>query len=239
MSFNGKNILIVGGSSGIGLSLVNMLIQAGANVYNASRNPSNEWLEGVKHISFDVLDDANLPPDYLPEELHGFVYSVGSINLKPFQRITAQNFIDEYRLNVVGAAMLIQQALKALKTANGSSVVLISSVAAKTGMGFHTSIASAKGGLEGLAISLAAELSAQNIRVNVVAPSLTDTPLGQNLLNTPEKQIASAKRHPLGRYGLPKDIASAILFLLSPENSWVTGQVLGIDGGMSNLKTNL
>jgi NAD(P)-dependent dehydrogenase (short-subunit alcohol dehydrogenase family) len=104
-------------------------------------------------------------------------------------------------------------------------------------MPFHASIAAAKGGVESLALSLAAEFASQNIRVNVVAPSLTDTSLAGNLLNTSEKREASAKRHPLGRIGKPEDIASAISFLLSDESGWISGQVLGIDGGMGNLKT--
>jgi NAD(P)-dependent dehydrogenase (short-subunit alcohol dehydrogenase family) len=103
-------------------------------------------------------------------------------------------------------------------------------------MSYHASIAAAKSGVEGLALSLAAEFASQHIRVNVVAPSLTDTPLASNLLNTPEKYETSAKRHPLGRIGKPEDTASAISFLLDDESSWITGQVLGVDGGMGNLK---
>ena len=106
-------------------------------------------------------------------------------------------------------------------------------------MGFHSSISASKAALEGLAVSLAAELSSSNIRVNVVAPSLTNTPLASKLLNTPEKMEASAKRHPLGKYGEPTDISAAISFLLSEESSWITGQVIAVDGGMGKLKTNL
>ena len=127
--------------------------------------------------------------------------------------------------------------MKQLKNAAGASIVLISSVAAKTGLPYHASISAAKGGVEGLALALAAELAAQQIRVNVVAPSLTDTPMTQNLLSNPEKREASSKRHPLGKYGQPEDISQAIAFLLSENSSWVTGQVIGIDGGMGRLKT--
>jgi NAD(P)-dependent dehydrogenase (short-subunit alcohol dehydrogenase family) len=161
---------------------------------------------------------------------------VGSITLKPFSRLTEEDFITEYRLNVVGAVKTIQQSYRSLRNAKASSIVLISSVAARTGMSYHASIAAAKSGVEGLAFSLAAEFASQNIRVNVVAPSLTDTPLASNLINTPEKRETSAKRHPLGRIGMPEDIASAISFLLSDESSWISGQVLGVDGGMGNLK---
>jgi 3-oxoacyl-[acyl-carrier protein] reductase len=239
MRFKDKNILVVGGSSGIGLNLVNQLTSEGANVFNASRNSSAEWQANVKHLQMDVLNGTTDLAGYLPEKLHGLVYAVGSINLKPFNRFTEADYLQDYRINVVGAAMVIKESLNALKNSKDASIVLISSVAAKTGMGFHASIAAAKGALEGFALSLAAELSSQQIRVNVVAPSLTDTPLASNLLSSPEKREASAKRHPMGKFGQAKDIASAISFLLSDESSWITGQVIGVDGGMSSLRTNL
>jgi 3-oxoacyl-[acyl-carrier protein] reductase len=237
MSFAGKNILIVGGSSGIGLALVQQLSDAGAAVYNASRHASDKWPAGVVHVELDVLGDTAALAEKLPEHLHGLVYCVGSINLKPFNRLTQDDFLNDYRLNVIGAVAVIQQALKALKSTQAASIVLFSTVAAKAGMGFHASIAAAKGGVEGLALSLAAELVPQHIRVNVIAPSLTDTPLAHALLNTPEKRDASAKRHPLGKFGSANDIAAAARFLLSDESTWMTGQVIGIDGGLSNLRT--
>lgn len=236
MDFTGKNILVVGGSSGIGFSLVNNLAANHASVYNISRSPSADWPANVHHQPLDVLGDVSSLPSQLPDQLHGLVYSVGSINLKPFARLTEDDFLNDYRINVIGAAKVIQQSIKALKSAGGASVVLISSVAAKVGLGFHTSIAAAKGGLEGFALSLAAELAPQNIRVNVVAPSLTDTPLAQSLLNTTEKKEAAGKRHPLGKFGKATDIASAIAFLLSDDSAWITGQVIGIDGGLGSLK---
>lgn len=237
MSFKGKNILVVGGSSGIGLKLVNLLSSHGAQVYNASRTQSEDWPDGLIHIPLDVLSNHDLLAEQLPADLHGLVYAVGSINLKPFSRYSEEDFLSDYKLNVTGAVRIIQQAYKSLRNTGAASIVLISSVAAKTGMPYHASIAAAKGAVESLAISLAAEFASQNIRVNVVAPSLTDTPLSGNLLNTPEKREASAKRHPLGRIGKPDDIASAILFLLSDDSGWTSGQVFGVDGGMGNLKT--
>ncbi len=237
MDFKGKNILVVGGSSGIGLKLVNMLTSQGAQVYNASRTKSEDWPNSLIHIPIDVLSNLDLLAEQLPEKLDGLVYAVGSINLKPFSRYTEEDFINDYKLNVTAAARTIQLAYRSLKNSGSASIILFSSVAAKTGMPYHASIAAAKGGVEGLALSLAAEFASQNIRVNVVAPSLTDTSLAGNLLNTPEKREASAKRHPLGRIGKPEDIASAISFLLSDDSSWISGQVLGIDGGMGNLKT--
>jgi 3-oxoacyl-[acyl-carrier protein] reductase len=237
MAFEGKNILVVGGSSGIGLALVKQLQSAGAKVFNASRHPSADWPDGIEHIELDVLADTTPLAAKLPEQLHGLIYCVGSINLKPFHRLTKDDFMNDYRLNVIGAAEAIQQSLKALKQSQNASVVLFSTVAAKTGMGFHASVAAAKSGVQGLAISLAAELAVNHIRVNVIAPSLTDTPLAANLLNTPEKREASNKRHPLGKFGTADDIASAAKFLLSDESNWITGQVIGIDGGLSALRS--
>lgn len=236
MDFSGKNILVLGGSSGIGLELIKMLSLMGAQIYNASRSISEDWPEGVIHIPTDVLSDFDSLSSQLPECLHGLVYAIGSINLKPFSRYSEDDFIRDYRLNVTGAARSIQVAYKSLRNAGSSSIVLLSSVAAKTGMPYHASIAAAKAGLEGLALALAAEFAPQNIRVNIIAPSLTDTPLASALLNTPEKREASVKRHPLGRIGTTDDIASAITFLLSDSSTWITGQSIGVDGGIGKLK---
>ena len=237
MDLSGKNILVIGGSSGIGLSLIHLLDKSGAFIYNVSRTVSDQWPASVRHFPFDILGDISSLSLSLPEVLHGLVYSVGSINLKPINRISEDDLILDYRVNVVGAVKVMQQSLKSLKNADSSSVVLISSVAAKTGMSFHASIAAAKGGVQGLALSLAAELASQNIRVNVIAPSLTDTPLAQNLLNTPEKRESSAKRHPLGRIGVANDIATGLAYLLSDDSAWMTGQTIGLDGGIGCLKT--
>ena len=238
MDFNGKNILVVGGSSGIGLSLVKLLHQQNANLYVVSRSSAEVWPEGVNDLQADVTGNLDAIENFLPGHLHGLVYSVGSITLKPFNRLSPEDFLNDYRLNVLGAAAIIQQSLKSLKSAAGASIVLISTVAARTGMPYHASIAAAKGAVEGMALSMAAEFAAQQIRVNVVAPSLTDTPLAQTLLSTPEKREASAKRHPLYRIGKPEDISQMIAFLLSDESSWVTGQVIGVDGGLGKLKTS-
>lgn len=237
MKLEGKNILVVGASSGIGLALVKLLCSEKANVYAISRSKSDEWSSEVNYLKADVTEDLEDMETFLPELLHGLVYSVGSITLKPFGRLTDEDFLNDFNLNVLGAARSIRKALKSLKSASGSSVVLLSSVAARTGMPYHASIAAAKAGVEGLSLTLAAELAFQQIRVNVVAPSLTDTPLTKNLLSTPEKRESSAKRHPLGKIGQPEDISQVIAFLLSEESSWMTGQIVGVDGGLGNLKT--
>ncbi|NTE02072.1 SDR family oxidoreductase [Agrobacterium tumefaciens] len=238
MRFQHQNILVIGGSSGIGLDLIKLLTHEGATIYAASRSRSEEWPATLNYQEMDVMQSVESLASFIPDELHGLVYCVGNINLKPFNRISERDLVDDFRLNVVGAALSIQQALKSLKNVPSASIVLLSSVAAKTGMGFHSSIAASKAAVEGLALSLAAELSSSQIRVNVVSPSLTNTPLAAKLLNTPEKMEASAKRHPIGKFGEPKDISAAIAFLLSEDSSWITGQIIPVDGGISNLKTN-
>ncbi|MGI4022939.1 MAG: SDR family NAD(P)-dependent oxidoreductase [Janthinobacterium lividum] len=236
MNFEQKNVVVAGGSSGIGLALVKQLVAAGAKVFVISRTAGTELSENVTHIPHDFTADDNSFAAQLPDQIHGLVYSVGSINLKPFQRLNREDYLKDFTLNVLGAVSLIQSSLKALKAAENASVVLFSTVAARTGMSYHTSIAASKGAIESLAVSLAAEFVTSKIRVNVIAPSLTNTPLAQHLLNTTEKQEASAKRHPLGKFGQPDDMAAAAKFLLSDDSSWITGQIINIDGGLSSLK---
>ena len=236
MSFAEKNVLVVGGTSGIGASIVQDLLAQDAHVIMASRQaPEASIAEQVTHIALDVTEIGD-ELKALPDTLHGLVYTPGTITLKPFTALKPDQFLTDFRINVLGAVQVIQQALKPLRAAKGASVVLFSTVAVQLGLNYHTSVAAAKGALEGLGRSLAAELASKQIRVNLVAPSLTDTPLAQNLLSTDEKQEASRQRHPIGRYGQPEDIARAAVFLLSEQSSWVTGQVLHVDGGLSTLK---
>jgi NAD(P)-dependent dehydrogenase (short-subunit alcohol dehydrogenase family) len=230
------NYLIVGGTSGIGLELTTELLNQGHTVYVVAR--TNRNLPSSDNLIF-IEGDASTKEFALaglPDVLHGVAYCPGSINLKPFNRFTDDDFLAEYNLNVLGAVRTLRQAVNALKAAQGASVVLFSTVAAQTGMPFHASIASAKAAVEGLARSLAAEYAAANIRFNCIAPSLTDTPLAEKLLSTPEKREASAKRHPLNKVGTPADMAQAALYLLSPQSGWVTGQTLAVDGGMAKLR---
>lgn len=232
-----KNYLIVGGTKGIGLKTIELLAGEDINIYAISRNakPDN-FLDNIAHYQLDVTKDNLNILDELPKEIHGLVYCPGSINLKPFQRLTQEDFLNDLNQNVLGAIKIIQFCLTRLKNPNGSSIVLFSTVAAKLGMTFHSSVAVSKAALEGLARTLASELAQNKVRVNVIAPSLTDTPLAASLLNTPEKIEANNKRHPLQRIGKPEDIAAMAVFLLSENASWITGQVLHIDGGMSVLK---
>lgn len=237
MRFDGRNIFIIGGTSGIGLAIASQLQAEGAHVTVASRKSSEAIEElGIAHLELDVLQFDPAFTQDLPNELHGLVYCPGSIRLRPFERMSTEDFRQEYELNVLGAIQSIKAVLPLLKKPAGASIVLFSTVAARLGMPFHASIASSKAALEGLAVSLAAEFASAGIRVNAIAPSLTVTPLAQSLLSTPEKLEAAGKRHPLGRVGQPEDIAKAAAYLLSNDASWVTGQVLHLDGGMSTLR---
>ncbi|MDZ7358758.1 MAG: SDR family oxidoreductase, partial [candidate division KSB1 bacterium] len=171
-----------------------------------------------------------------PELLDGVVYCPGTINLRPFRQLKEEDFLTDFKINALGAVKTIQGTLNRMKKVEQTaSIVLFSTVAVQTGMSYHASIASAKGAVEGLTRSLAAEL-APKIRVNCIAPSLTDTPLAARLLGSEEKQQAAAERHPLKRFGQPEDIANLACFLLSDESSWITGQVLHVDGGMSSVR---
>lgn len=230
------NYLVVGGSSGIGLALVKKLVAEGNQVWSASRQ-KGELPEGVTYIELDVTADVNSLKEQLPDVLDGLAYCPGTINLKPFTRLTETDFLDDFKVNVLGAVKTIQTSIGALKKSTSASIILFSTVAVQTGMGFHASIAASKGAIEGLTKSLAAEFVTSKIRVNALAPSLTETPLAHNLISTPEKKEASDKRHPLGRIGNAEELADAAYFLLSDKSSWITGQILGIDGGMSSVRT--
>ena len=231
-----KNIFIVGGSSGIGLEIVKKLENNQNEVFVGSR--TSETLADypqVHHLQLDVTKDFS-DLEGLPEILHGLVYCPGTIILKPFQRLTSADFRRDLEINLLGAVKVIQGCLKRLKKSpNGASIVLFSTVAAKIGMPFHASVASAKAAVEGLTRSLAAEF-APRIRVNAIAPSLTDTPLAESLLSSEDRKKASAERHPLKRIGSPQEIAGLAQHLLSDEGSWITGQVFHVDGGMSSVK---
>lgn len=226
------NYLIIGGSSGIGEALVKQLNNGENNLYLASRTSNKEVSNNIHFQTIDVTEDFQLE---LPEQLDGLVYCPGTINLKPFHRLKEEEFVTDFKVNHLGAVKVIQQSLKALKKSGNASIVLFSTVAVQTGLSFHSSVASAKGAIEGLGKALAAEL-APTVRVNVIAPSLTDTPLAERLLSNEDKKKANAERHPLKTIGSAKDIANAAKFLLTQESKWMTGQVITVDGGMGSLR---
>ncbi|MGD8989903.1 MAG: SDR family oxidoreductase [Desulfobacterales bacterium] len=232
-----QHYFIVGGSSGIGLEIVRALYSENHALFVGSR--SNETLaefDGLHHLKLDVRAES-IDVKELPEKLNGLVYCPGSIRLKPFQRLSVDEFIEDLQVNFLGAVKTIQACLPRLKKSpTGAAIVLFSTVAVKTGMPFHASVAGAKAAVEGLTRSLAAEF-APRIRVNAIAPSLTDTPLAQGLLSSEEKRKASADRHPAKRIGTPQEVAQVAVHLLSEASAWMTGQIIRVDGGMSALRT--
>ena len=230
-----KNILLIGGSYGIGLAIAKE-IQVGNNVFVASRTNENLNDLNVTYIPFDALNDT-LDLSTLPAVIDGLVYCPGSINLRPFRGLKPEAFENDLQINFISLVKVIQSILPNLTASEQSSIVLFSSVAASMGMPFHTSVAASKGAIEGFAKALAAEY-APKIRVNVIAPSLTDTPLADKFLNNETKQEKSAERHPLKRFGKPDDIAQMASFLLSDKSSWISGQTFNVDGGMSTLLVN-
>jgi NAD(P)-dependent dehydrogenase (short-subunit alcohol dehydrogenase family) len=229
------NYLIIGASSGIGQALAQLLALEGHQVYGTYFKHAPD--AGRVGISWQHLDVRNLvwEEGFLPQSLDGLVYCPGTIMLKPFARIAPADFQADYDLQVLGAIRVIQSCLPLLKQAPSPAIVLFSTVAVQTGFAFHSLVSASKGAVEGLARALAAEF-APLIRVNCIAPSLTDTPLAANLLNTEDKRKANAERNPLKRIGLPQDLAAAAAFLLSPAASWMSGQILHIDGGSSTLR---
>ena len=229
-----RKYLIVGASKGIGNALARILSEEGCEILALSRT-AGDLAEIDKVTYFEY--DATLP-DGFPEidgSIDGVVYCPGSINLRPFNRLTDKDFSDDLSINLLGAVNVIQKALPNLKQSTAPSILMFSTVAVQTGMGFHSSVSAAKGAVEGLTRSLAAEL-APSIRVNCIAPSLTDTPLAERLLNTPEKREASAARHPLQKVGTSHDIASMAAFLLSEKASFITGQIINVDGGIGSIR---
>lgn len=229
-----NNYVIIGGSSGIGKAIVETLESEGRNVIATYNNNPVEDRSQVKYHKLDVTS-GSLELEDLPEEIHGIAYCPGSINLKPFHRLKEEDYVSDFQLQVVGATKIIKQLLPRLKKADQASIVLFSTVAVQSGFTFHTQVSISKGAIEGLTRALAAEL-APAIRVNAIAPALTDTKLAGKLLSTPEKVQYHADKNPLKRVGSPQDIADAAVYLLSDKSSWVTGQILKVDGGFGSLR---
>ena len=227
-----RNILVVGGSSGIGLALVRQLLNEGEQVTVWSRQARElEQLSGLRYLSVDITRD-ELPVDQLPAQLDGLAYCPGSINLKPFRGLKIQDFQDDLNINLLGAVRCLQAVEKHLKKGSDAAAVLFSTVAVQRGMPFHASIAAAKGAVEGLTRSLAAEW-APRIRVNALAPgsiltSALEIVASNDALREPMEQAT-----PLRRLGDPLDIAAAAVYLASPAGSFLTGKMLEVDGGLT------
>lgn len=229
-----KNILLIGGSYGIGFALTE-IIKEETNVYVASRTRGN-LDTGINYIPFDITKQV-LNMSALPEKIDGFVFLPGNINLKPFKGIKIETFQEDLQINFINMVKVLQSILPNLLASENPSIVLFSSVAVGKGMPFHTSIAAAKGAIEGFGKAFAAEY-APKIRLNIIAPSLTDTPLANKFLNNEIKKEKAAERHPLKKIGSANDMAEMAAFLLSKKSQWITGQVFHVDGGMSTLSVN-
>ena len=230
-----KKFVVVGGSKGIGFGITRQLADRGHEIMVLSRTAENlEAVSGVTHHVFDVMTD-EVESSWLPESIDGVAYCPGSINLRSFRALKPALFREDFELNVVGAVKVLQACLSGLKKAGNSSVLLFSTVAVAQGMHAHASIAASKGAVEGLTRTLAAEFS-PHTRVNCLAPALTDTPMTEKFFSDADKAKALGEKYPLGRTGTVNDLASAGVFLLDGESSWVTGQVWGVDGGMAQVR---
>jgi NAD(P)-dependent dehydrogenase (short-subunit alcohol dehydrogenase family) len=221
-----KRIVVIGATSGIGKEIKSQLEEQGHEVISASRSDANE---------LDITQDEPQFPE-VGDQIDGLVYCPGTIQLKPFKSISTDQFREEIEINYIGAIKSIQFYEKALKKSDSASIVLFSTVAVRTGMPFHASIAGAKGAVEGLTRSLAAEF-APRIRVNALAPSLTDTPLASKLLRNDKQRESAQDRHPLKSISSPEDMAKWAVSLLEDQSRFVTGQIFAVDGGMSSLRT--
>lgn len=227
---NSQNYLVVGGSSGIGKAILTELVHSGLKSINFSRK--HPEIDNIDHYTLDIVTD-ELPE--LTQPISSLIYCPGSINLKPFKSLKKEDFLKDLEINFFGAVKVIQKYLPNLILSGNGSIVLFSTIAVEMGMPFHSSIASTKGAIEGLVKSLAAEF-APKIRVNAIAPSLTDTPLATKLLDSDAKRIASQDRHPLKKIGNPEDIAKMAVFLTSDSAQFMTGQIIKMDGGMSSVR---
>jgi NAD(P)-dependent dehydrogenase (short-subunit alcohol dehydrogenase family) len=225
-----KNILIVGGSKGIGSAILLQQLQTSI-VHNISRNAPEISHPNLKHYSVDVLHDTL--PDI--ENIDVLIYCPGSINLKPIGSLSIDDFRNDFEINVIGAVKTIQKYLPVLKKGINPSIVLFSTVAAKLGMPFHASIATAKAGVEGLVKSLGAEL-ASVVRVNAIAPTITETSLAAGILRNDRMKENMMERHPMKNYLKPEEVASMADYLISDNAKSISGQVFEMDYGIVTFK---
>ena len=233
-----EKYVIFGATGSIGSSLAEQLKNSGNDIHLVARNESELSLISEKlecsHTVADVLEDGfieKVKSDI--SEIKGLAYCVGSIDLKPLRMVNEQDFQNCMKLNLYSAVEAIKGFQESLKK-NKGSIVIFSTVAVRRGFTNHSIIASVKGALEGLTVSLAAEF-APNIRVNCIAPSLTKSKIAEPMLKNKLIADGIAKAHPMKRIGEGKDAAAMAKFLLTDESSWITGQIIGVDGGRSKL----
>jgi NAD(P)-dependent dehydrogenase (short-subunit alcohol dehydrogenase family) len=236
-----RTCIIIGATGGIGRALSERLRDRGWNLMLCGRReePLRELAEtlGAQYRIVDATDFAQVQDAFAATpDLRGAVNLAGSILLKPAHSTGSDDFEDTIRANLRTAFSVVRAAGMTMR-ANGGGVVLMSSCAAAVGLANHEAISAAKAGVEGLARSAAATYAGAGLRFNVVAPGLTDTPLAARITKNEASLAASKAMHPLGRIGDPHEIARAIEFLIDPENSWITGQVIGVDGGLARVKT--
>ena len=232
------HLLIYGASGGIASSLISALQPEGWKITAVSRSPDQVVsLDEVTAVEGDATVESGVRAGFEAAEKESPVTAVvnclGNVFLKPIHRTSAAEFSEVMRLHVFSSYLILHQACDRLK--EGGSIVLMSSVAARTGLPNHETISAAKGAIEGLVRSSAATYAPKGIRINSVAPGLTETPATEHLCSSPAREV-SEKMHPLGRIGTPEDIASAITYFINPEHSWVTGQILNVDGGLGHLR---
>ena len=226
---NPNTYIFAGSNSAIAKQSTSLLRTLGHRVIEISRSTPNS----PDQFQIEKYEQGAFPK--IEEKVNGLVYFPGTINLKSFGQLTMQDFQQDFSIHVLGAIAFLKSYMNIIEKDGKSSIVFISSVAGSTGMPFHSSVSVSKAALEGLTKSLAAEL-APGIRVNAIAPSLVNTPMGERFINTPEKLSAIEKRNPMRKVGEAADIAEMIGFLLSEKSKWMTGQIIGVDGGMNHLK---
>lgn len=222
-----SKILIVGGTKGIGKRISELLENSDCIIF--SRDEINSTNHNHIYYKLDVKN-AEFPDI---EDLSSIIYCPGTINLKPFRSLKEEDFLNDFNVNFMGAVSIIKKYQKNLTKSENASITLFSTVAVSQGMPFHASIAAAKGAVEGLTKSLAAEFAGK-IRVNCIAPTLTNTPLAEGILRNEDAIKRSDERHPSKRINSVDDVANTAVFLL--QNNNITGQILHVDGGMSTLK---
>ena len=225
-----KNIVIIGGSKGIGSAILLQQLEDN-KVFNLSRTKPNLSHPNLVHFPIDVLNDD------LPEilEIDTLIYCPGTINLKPFSSLSLDDFKQDFEINVLGAVKVIQKYLSVLKKGINPSIVLFSTVAVKLGMPYHSSIAVAKSGVEGLVKSLGAEL-ASVVRINAIAPTITDTTLASGILRNDRMKENMIERHPMKNYLKPKEVAQMANFLISENAQSISGQIFEMDYGLVTFK---